>query len=199
MSCPQGLTLSGKMCTVAPVLSCPPGHTLVNGMCQQDDGLQGFGESMNIPPSDNMMLRPGEIGGETAQKPQEMMPSPVGMDSEKGPGRLLSDVGNMLYQTISAAQPPPPPSMPGMVPSSPTVRPVTTAPQIQPIESPVMPVLPISPPPRVSVSPISVPPPPPMQNSPRPPVAPRGSPTPACPMGYSLNRMDGMCYYSLNN
>lgn len=89
MSCPQGHTLSGKMCTIAPTLSCPAGYTLVNGMCQPESGVQGYGDSMNIPPSENMMLRSGDL----------VMPPPgsVAMvGSPKPPTAIISEVAGRV-------------------------------------------------------------------------------------------------------
>lgn len=203
MSCPQGLTLSGKMCTIAPTLSCPSGYTLVNGMCQEDDGLQGFGDvSMNIPPSDNMRLAPGNLNGgrEVSTSTAAVAASPMMMQTQQQQrfGNVLSQVGGMLTANI--------PELPGqpsvadieraramMMARQNSPRP-PTVPQIQSISSsPAMPVRPLSPqrPPPIS-PPMTMTPPPP------PPMMPMGggggSPNSQCPTGYSLNRADGMCY-----
>lgn len=60
MSCPSGHVLKDKMCTIAPTMTCPSGYTLMNGMCQPsangESEIMGFGDSMNIPPTQNGIL-----------------------------------------------------------------------------------------------------------------------------------------------
>lgn len=211
MSCPQGLTLSGKMCTVAPILSCPSGYTLVNGMCQQDDGLQGFGDSMNIPPSGTNPIGAGEFGDQQQMQMQMQMqlsppPAPIGPGGATGSlGNVVSDVGGMLAQKISGAQQQMMPMSPVMIMRLPNQQqPPPTMPQTPSRSRPQSPTRTIS---------VTPPPPPPptttvVSQSPRQPVRPTmprdgvspssSSPpppaTPTCPSGYSLNRFDMMCY-----
>lgn len=216
MSCPQGLTLLGKMCTVAPVLSCPSGYTLVNGMCQQDSGIQGYGESMNIPPSDNRVLATGEVQAQqqTADAAM-MMNSPQPAPSQQTYGESLMNLlpnlpGQQAFmgaaETATASA-----RMMGMSPIS---RPMTNTPQIQPLGTPQPPPLrPMSPQRRQQRMMMGTPiPPPPMSmRSPTPTMTGTmgmmggaqgmtGTPgmmggiSPPCPMGYSINGSDGMCY-----
>lgn len=206
MSCPQGLTLSGKMCTVAPVLSCPSGYTLVNGMCQEDSGVQGFGDSMNIPPSDSgARFAPGELGTgaapPTTQQPMQMTPTPPPSSQAQPLAEMVRQMIPTLpgEEMIPRMQPPQPSS-----PMQEMVRPVSRPPQIQALGSP-MPMRPLSPQrrqQRMMASPLP-PPPPPMRSPKPPPMRPPspsqmqgspGGPINPCPSGYSLNRMDGMCY-----
>lgn len=188
MSCPQGLTLSGKMCTINPVLSCPPGYTLVNNMCQQDDGLEGIGGSMNMPPSDNMTtLSPNELlSAEAVVKtpspaPSMMMPPPSQMNN------VLGDVGNMLKDTLTQGlagdQPISMEQARLMIQPSLSSPMPMRQPQLQPLASP-MPMRPLSPPPMRSPTPT------PTRVAPMRPSSPSGQ----CPMGYMMNSSDKMCY-----
>lgn len=199
MSCPQGLTLSGKMCTVAPVLSCPSGYTLINGMCQEDSGIQGFGDSsMNIPPADNRMLAPGEVGGgapttTTTQQQQQQMMMPT--SPSYGAQPLVEMVRQMIPELPGQEMIP---RMQQQQPSSPMqemVRPDSRPSQVQALSSP-MPMRPLSPQRRQQRMMAGTPTPPPPMRSPLPPIttSPGPGPIQPCPMGYSLNRSDGMCY-----
>jgi hypothetical protein len=196
MSCPQGLTLSGKMCTIAPILSCPSGYTLVNGMCQEDSGVQGFGDSsMNIPPSDNARLALGEV----APPPQAQAQPETPVTTASQQPSILNEVGEKLVQGLYGDQPS---SVFGQqtMEQIKSVLPLPVrspnAPQIQPLASP-MPMRPLSPqrrqqPRMMAGTPI---PPPPMRSPTPTRVAPiAGSGVQPCPAGYSLNRADGMCY-----
>lgn len=211
MSCPQGLTLSGKMCTVAPILSCPSGYTLVNGMCQQDDGLQGFGDSMNIPPSENRMMYAGDVNGGGAMPTPSPSMSPEPMGSIMGGGDVLkniaSDLGGMLKENI--------PVLPGqeqaqaqrmpMQMQSPQPQPQNLRPMrpttVSPLPTTMMPPTQMSP---SIVQPRQRSPTRRMAGSPPPqrPTLPSSSPSPMrppnntreCPMGYSFNDSDRMCY-----
>jgi hypothetical protein len=181
MSCPQGLTLSGKMCTIAPILSCPTGYTLVNGMCQEDSGVQGFGESMNIPPSVNsqLQLSLGEVAPSSQQPVPVTEPMAVAAQSPQ-PNTVSIKMGGMI------------PKLPGEELISTMMQPMRSpnAPQIQPLASP-MPMRTISPQRRQQMMMMS--PPPPMR-SPRPPPVRPSSPSGQCPAGYDFNRGDAMCY-----
>ncbi len=210
MSCPQGLTLSGKMCTVVPILSCPSGYTLVNGMCQQDDGLQGFGDSMNIPPSENRMMYAGDVNGGGAMPTPSPSMSPEPMGSLMGGGDVLkniaSDLGGMIKENIpvlpgqeqaqaqrmqmpmQSPQPQPQnlrPMRPTTVSPLPTMMPPTQmSPSIvQPRQRSPTRRIAGSPPPQRPTSPSS---------SPSPMIPPNN--TRECPMGYSFNDSDRMCY-----
>lgn len=213
MSCPQGLTLSGKMCTVAPTLSCPSGYTLVNGMCQQDDGLQGFGDSMNIPPSENRMMYAGDVATMPQQPSPSMSPEPM-REPMGGAGDVLkniaSDLGGMLKENI--------PVLPGqeqaqaqrmqmqspqqmqMQMQSPQPQPQNLRPMRPTTVSPLPTTMP-----RTQMSPSIVQPrqksptrriagsPPPQRPTSPSPMRPPNN-TRECPMGYSFNDSDRMCY-----
>lgn len=173
MTCPQGLTLSGKMCTIAPVMSCPTGYTLVNNMCQQDDGLQGYGDSINMPPTDGTpMLSAADI------VQQQQMPSPQSpMPMQQG-GTALPDILKQIDDIF--------PKIPGQVADIAAALPgqindVLRAPQIQALSPQTMPMRPLSPQ-KPRMEPLS---PQPMRPS---------SPSGQCPMGYMMNSSDKMCY-----
>lgn len=210
MSCPQGLTLSGKMCTVAPILSCPSGYTLVNGMCQQDDGLQGFGDSMNIPPSENRMMYAGDVNGGGAMPTPSPSMSPEPMGSLMGGGDVLkniaSDLGGMIKENI--------PVLPGQEQAQAQRMPMQMQMQMQSPQPQPQNLRPMRP---TTVSPLPTTMMPPTQMSPSivqprqrsptrrmagspPPQRPTSSPmrppnnTRECPMGYSFNDSDRMCY-----
>jgi hypothetical protein len=201
MSCPQGLTLSGKMCTVAPTLSCPSGYNLVNGMCQQDDGLQGYGDSMNIPPSDNRVLASGDVISqqEQARPPMMMSQSPTPNPTQQQYGESIMSLlpnlpGQQAFMGAAAGV-----TGMGMSPVAYRApdRPISNIPQIQTLGSPMMPSRPLSPQRRQQRMMSPLPPPPPMGSPKPPPIMPSSSPVAGgqpCPMGYSLNRSDGMCY-----
>lgn len=192
MSCPQGLTLSGKMCTIAPILSCPSGYTLVNGMCQQDDGLQGFGDSMNIPPSGTNPIGSGEIDT-PVQQPQTPTQTPTPAPSGLGLKNIVSDVGGMIAQKVNIQN-----QLPSMSPM------MMMQQQQQQAPPPLPPSRPPSPPPprtRLAVASPRPPPPPsrpasPARVKPTSPVQPsmQISNQPMCPAGFSLNRTDMLCY-----
>lgn len=195
MSCPQGLTLSGKMCTIAPILSCPSGYTLVNGMCQEDDGLQGFGDSMNLPPTDNSQLQfqSGEIKQDIPVTPQPVTPpvQPVRDQLQPLTDKLIDSIPRLPGQDMIPKMPSSPLQRMEM-PSSPLQirRPAAMmiSPQPVPMKPLTAPSRPTSPSQirRMSGSP----PPPPQMRSPTP-MRPVNE---TCPVGYSMNRADGMCY-----
>jgi hypothetical protein len=178
MNCPQGHTLNGKMCTIAPTLSCPMGYTLVNGMCQEDAGVQGFADSMNIPPTDSLNLQPSDTVMPPPSTSVAMIASPVPAPN------ILADVANRVISDIPIPQMPrispipvmrpvSSPSMMGMRPASPT--------RIAPVSSPSMMGMRPASPTRMAASPSVMG----MR-----PASPGGN----CPMGYTLNRMDNLCY-----
>ncbi len=174
MNCPQGHTLNGKMCTIAPTLSCPMGYTLVNGMCQEDTGIQGFGDSMNIPPTDSLNLQPSDT-----MTPPPPSASPVVPVNVPIPGsNLLTDVVNRVVSELPLPQQMPRISpIPVMRPTSPT-RINAAAPAMRPTS-----------PTRVAAAAPAMMPTSPTVMGMRP-ASPGGN----CPMGYTLNRMDNLCY-----
>ena len=81
MSCPSGHILKDNMCTIAPTMTCPTGYKLMNGMCQPgtDDGeseITGFGDSMNIPPTQNGILSQTLMSDTTRMMAMEEAPPP---------------------------------------------------------------------------------------------------------------------------
>jgi hypothetical protein len=75
MSCPSDHVLKDNMCTIAPTMSCPSGYTLVNGMCQPDE-VAGYGDSMNIPPTQNGIISQTIMSEPTSQTHMMMSPKP---------------------------------------------------------------------------------------------------------------------------
>ena len=112
MTCPSDHILKDNVCTIAPTMSCPTGYTLVNGMCQPDE-ISGFGDSMNIPPTQNGILSQTIMSDSTPPPQPQMSPvavappsspaaarppvSPVGGSGNCPSGYSLNKTDNMCY------------------------------------------------------------------------------------------------------
>jgi hypothetical protein len=188
---------------MAPKLSCPSGHTLVNGMCQEESGIQGFGDSMNIPPSVNQNLNPAET------MPDQQTPPPPQMPENKASLKnLISDVTSKVSAELPSLNIP---QQMGMPFSPQRMMPLPSSPMMgMNITRPSSPQRMMPPPPsqmniaRPSSPQRMMPPPPPSPmmgmniarpSSPQrmlgvPPTSGGGE----CPFGYQLNKMDNLCY-----